>query len=227
MPVKNSRMPRNGGPTAAAEVAVRLRADARENRQKIIEAARNLFATRGLDVPMASIARHAGIGMATLYRHFPTRQELLADVFAEQFAQCAAVIETALANPDPWAGLTYAIEGLASMQAADRGFSAAFVAKLPDVQAIERKLNDGMAGFQKLIQRAKEAGRLRLDFSFDDLALVLIANGAVAEQAAHDPSAASKRLIAYLLESFRTDAVARRPLPPSAAFNLPRIIFPE
>ncbi|MEV1011710.1 helix-turn-helix domain-containing protein [Streptomyces sp. NPDC049881] len=206
-----------------------LRADARENRRRILGAARRLLAARGIDVPMAAIAREAGVGMATLYRRFPTRQELVAEVFAEQFAQCAALVESALEDPDPWHGLCTAVEGLAAMQAADHGFSAAFVGQLPEGPAVGDKLRQGMEGFARLVHRAKASGRLRADFAFDDLALVLMANGGVV---AHAPGgtgaagAASKRLVGYLLDAFRADAVPRRALPPPVPADIARVAFP-
>jgi AcrR family transcriptional regulator len=108
-----------------------LRADARQNRDRIVEVARALFAERGLDVPMAAIARRAGVGVATLYRRFPTKESLVAEVFADQFAACVSVVDEALADPDPWRGFCTLVEKVCAMQAVDRGFSAAVVASLP------------------------------------------------------------------------------------------------
>lgn len=204
-----------------------LRADARENRLKILAAARRLFAVKGADVPMVAVAREARVGMATLYRRFPTRQQLLAEVFAEQFAQCAAIVETALADTDPWRGLRSAVEGLAEMQAADHGFSSAFVEQLPEASLVEEKLRQGMAGFQQLVHRAKEAGKLREDFAFDDLALILMANSGVVDHAPHASGAASKRLVAYLLDAFRADSTPRRPLPPPVPTEVAHVAFPS
>ena len=225
--------------TDAAEVETRadprdgvaladLRADARHNRQRIIDVARRLFAERGLDVPMAAIARNAGVGMATLYRRFPTRQDLLAEVFAEQFAQCEAIIEAALADPDPWNGLRSAVEGLAAMQAADHGFSAAFIGELPDAAIVGRKMAEGMQGFRQLVHRAQAAGKLRPDFAFADLALILMANGGVVGAAGRssDAAAASRRLVGYLLDAFRTPGAPVRPLPPPVPLSFARAAFP-
>ncbi|MDQ3787939.1 MAG: TetR/AcrR family transcriptional regulator, partial [Actinomycetota bacterium] len=103
----------------------RLRADARLNRDRILDAARQAFAARGLDVPMAAIARRAGVGVATLYRRFPTREALITAVFGDQLTHCLSVVDDALADPDPWRGFCSAIERVCAMQVADRGFSAA------------------------------------------------------------------------------------------------------
>jgi AcrR family transcriptional regulator len=81
-----------------------LRTDARHNRDRILAAARVAFETRGIDVPMAAIARRAGVGVATLYRRFPTRDALVTEVFEEQFRACAGLVDDALADDDPWRG---------------------------------------------------------------------------------------------------------------------------
>jgi AcrR family transcriptional regulator len=165
--------------------------------------------------------------MATLYRRFPTRQDLLNEVFAEQFAQCAAIVEAAVMDPDPWHGLRSGVEGLAAMQAADHGFSAAFVRGMPTASIVEQKLQQGMRGFQDLIERAKASGQLRADFTFEDLVLVLMANSGAVAHAKAAAAAASKRLVAYLLESFHTDAVAPTALAPAIEASLSGVVFPE
>lgn len=225
MAAEDSQIPSEGGPSDV-EAPTALRADARENRHRILDAARRLFATKGIDVPMSAIAREAGVGMATLYRRFPTRQELLTEVFADQFAQCAAIVEAALADPDACRGLRTAVEGLTAMQAQDHGFSAAFVEQLPQGAMIEEKLRQGVTGFKQLIQRAQKSGQLRRDFAFDDLALVLMANSGVVQHAPDSVFAASRRLVGYLLDALRTDGTARQPLPPPVPTDLSQVAFP-
>jgi len=212
--------------TADAEGG-KLRVDAVENRRRIIEASRELFAERGLDAPMKAIAARAGVGMATLYRRFPTRQDLLTEVFAEQFAECAAIVEKAVRETDAWRGLCSVVTGVAAMQAGDQGFSAAFVRTLPDPSAVERKLQSGMRGMRDLIIRAKRAGQLRADFAFADLAILLLANGGVVSQGGEAASAASQRLVAYMLQSFRADGVVQGPLPAPPELRLTDVVFPE
>lgn len=70
-----------------------LRSDALDNRERILDAARALFSADGLNVPMREIARRAGVGPATLYRHFPTKQMLVADAFADQLRACRAIVD--------------------------------------------------------------------------------------------------------------------------------------
>ncbi|MBA2947968.1 TetR/AcrR family transcriptional regulator [Streptomyces himalayensis] len=100
-----------------------LRADAERNGDRILAAARHLFATEGLGVSMASVAREAGVGKATLSRRFATRDDLVNAVFADRMDAYAAAVTDALANPDPWHGFTGYIHAVRAMQAADRGFA--------------------------------------------------------------------------------------------------------
>ena len=198
-----------------------LRADAAHNRRRIVEVARELFATRGLDVPMAAVARRAGVGIATLYRRFPTKGALVSEVFAEQFAVCLAESDDALADPDPWHGFCSVIEKVCAMQAVDRGFSVVFSAEVPDAVDLAEAGDRVVHGFTRVIRRAQRAGRLRSDFRVDDLGLVLLVNGGITAPTAEAAAAVSRRLVAYLLDAFRADRTEPvRPLPPPVPLDL-------
>ncbi|MEV1177907.1 helix-turn-helix domain-containing protein [Nonomuraea sp. NPDC049784] len=200
------------------EPAQALRADARYNRVRILEAARESFATRGLDVPMAAIARRAGVGVATLYRRFPSRESLITEVFGDELATCASVVDEALADPDPWRGFSSMIEKVCAMQAADRGFTDAFLTAFPDAIDYERTRVRAEQGFAEVMRRAKAAGQLRADFDLADLTLLLKANCGVATGTSEAAAAASRRLVAYLLQSFRAEHA--EPLPPAPPLTL-------
>ncbi|MER7079611.1 transcriptional regulator, TetR family [Saccharopolyspora kobensis] len=189
-----------------------LRVDARQNRDRIVEVARALFAERGLDVPMAAIARRAEVGVATLYRRFPTKESLITEAFADRFANCTAVVHEALDDPDPWRGFCSVLEKVFAMQADDRGFSAAFLAALPATVNVDQELDRALRSFAALADRAKEAGALRADFELSDLTLLLMANNGVTTPAA------SRRLLGYLLNSLRAEHA--EPLPPPAPLSL-------
>ncbi|MGW5861572.1 TetR/AcrR family transcriptional regulator [Streptomyces sp. NPDC055239] len=226
MPADSSRMRTDSSPVRpttelAPAAAAGLRADALHNRERVLEAARELFATRGLDVPIAAIARRAGVGVATLYRRFPTRDSLVTEVFADQFAACVAVVDHALADPDPWRGFRTAIEKVCAMHVVDRGFTAAFLTAFPDAIDYEGERARAERGFAQLVRRAKDTGRLRADFDPADLALLLMANCGIAMGSAEAAAAASRRFVAYLLDSFRADRTAPpEPLPAPVPLEL-------
>jgi AcrR family transcriptional regulator len=83
-----------------------LRSDARRNRALLVASARELFAREGVDVPVEEITQHAGVGMGTLYRHFPTKDELIDAVLEDAFAEILQLAEHAAAEEDGWTGFT-------------------------------------------------------------------------------------------------------------------------
>ncbi|NBE96069.1 TetR/AcrR family transcriptional regulator [Nonomuraea sp. KC401] len=222
MPAASSRM------RPAAAGAAGLRADALHNRNRILEAAREAFGARGLDVPMAAIARRAGVGVATLYRRFPTRESLVEEVFADELNVCSSAIDDALADADPWRGFCTVIEQVTTMQVVERGFSAALLTRFTAEGTVEGTEEGTVEGAEdvrarseqrlaELVRRAKAAGRLRADFDRSDLTLLLMANGGLAAGSTEVRLAASRRHVAYLLEAFRADRTAPAgPLPPPA-----------
>lgn len=195
-----------------------VRADARRNRERILVAARAVFAEHGIDAPMATVARRAGVGVATLYRHFPTRDALVRGAFARQMETCARALTEALAAPDPWQGFQHLVETLCAAQREERGFPAAFAAAFPQTTSHHARAREqAERDVTTLVRRAQAAGALRADFHPSDLVMVLLAHcGLVA--AAPDDEAASRRLVAYLLHSFRP-GTADRPLPPPSALT--------
>ncbi|WP_229858234.1 TetR/AcrR family transcriptional regulator [Streptomyces poonensis] len=204
---------------ADGEVTDGLRVDARRNRERILTAAREVFAERGIDAPMATVARRAGVGVATLYRRFPTRDDLVRAAFARQMDLCGRVLAEAVDDPDPWHGFRRLIETVCALQQEERGFPAAFLLAFPDTtQEHTRACEHGERAFATLVRRAQAAGALRPDFHPSDLLVMLLANcGLVA--ALPGDGAASGRLVAYLLEAFRAEP-ARGALPPPSAVRL-------
>ncbi|MFF3949136.1 TetR/AcrR family transcriptional regulator [Streptomyces sp. NPDC001902] len=185
-----------------------------DNRDRILDAARALFSAGGLEVPMREIARRAGVGPATLYRRFPTKQMLVAEAFADQLHACRAIVDEGCADPDPWRGLCLVIEKICELHARDRGFTEAFLSAFPgtpDAGGREYTVK-AVAG---LARRAKDAGRLRADFVLDDLILVLMANKGIHTASTATQVAASRRFAGLVIQAF--EACPRHaPLPPAA-----------
>ena len=209
---------------AAPPVRGVLRADAARNRARILDAAREVFAQRGVDVPMAAVARRAGVGIATLFRRFPTKQALVDEVFAEQLATCDDLLATALADPDPWRAFRQLLESVRAVQLRDRGFTQAVLATRPGAHD-ERRARAERA-FAEVVRRAQAVGRLRRDFSPHDLALVLLATTGTTATPPEVADAVSRRLLAYLLQAFAAQAPGEgaRPLPPPPALGLQAVI---
>lgn len=198
---------------------VGLRADAERNRERILVAAREVFAEHGIDAPMATVARRAGVGVATLYRRFPTRDTLVRAAFAQQMQTCAQALTDALADSDPWRGFQRLVETACKLQREEQGFPAAFMAAFPDSAAEHAQSRDrAERDLGTLVRRAKAAGALRADFHPSDLAVALLAHGGLMTALPRD-GAASRRLVAYLLQSFHAGA-SNRALPAPSALSL-------
>lgn len=158
-----------------------LRADAVRNRQRIVAAARQIFEEQGLDAPLDEVAERAGVGAGTLYRRFPTREELVEAAFAEELTQVGAIAEEALLCEDPWTGFTTFVERLCGAMAADRGISDLLVLRLPNSRVAAGSCERQNRAVGELVRRAQEAGALREDVVPEDVLLFLMANAGVIE----------------------------------------------
>jgi AcrR family transcriptional regulator len=182
-----------------------LRRDAARNRDKLIEAAQAVFGELGLDASLDAVADRACVGIATLYRRFPTRDALVAAAFEDRMAEYSRVAEEALDNPDPWKGFAGFIEHICEMQAADRGVGDVFTRTVPAARGLEEQRERGYAFVVRLIERAKLAGRLRADVTPEDLPLLLMANAGVVEATGQSAPAASRRFVSLMLDALQAD----------------------
>ena len=195
---------------------VRLRADAARNRQAIIGTARKLYGKRGLDVPFDEIARAAGVGNATLYRHFPSRCALVAAVFADTLRQVSQAAARALDNPDPWDGFAGHVRFLCQLQATDRGLADLLTTAVTGAPELEELRARAYEDFVRIAQRAKDSGALRADFVPEDLVLLLMASAGLVHRTADAAPEAWNRFIDLALDGLRAAAAtpaARSPDP--------------
>jgi AcrR family transcriptional regulator len=192
-----------------------LRVDAERNRGRIVEAAQAAFAERGLDVPLEDVAERAGVGIATLYRRFPTREDLIAACFERRLADYARAAEEALEAPDGWLGFRAYVERICEMQAADRGLKDVLTRTYPNARALEAHRARGFALFLQLIERAKAEGRLRSDFVPEDHVLLLMGNAGVVQGAGDVAPDAWRRYVGLILDGLRSECATPLPPPPS------------
>jgi AcrR family transcriptional regulator len=147
-----------------------LRADAARNREKLLAAAADLFAERGLDVPLEHIARRAEVSIGTLYKHFPTREDFVTEIFPERLAALDVIGEKALADPDPFHAFAGYLEDIFALQAQDRGLNDILARDLPNAPGMVAACHRGAGHAEILISRAVEGGVLRPDYSIADMA---------------------------------------------------------
>lgn len=192
-----------------------MRADAERNRERVVDAAREVFAEQGLDASTNEIARRAGVGVATLFRRFPTRDDLVGAVFADKMAAYLAAAEEALAEPDAWEGFCGYIERVCRMQSDDRGFADVLTLTFPTAKGLEAERRRAAHALAELIERAQATGRLRKDFVHQDVPLILMANAGVVTATRDAAPEAWRRLVGYLVQAFAADNTQRLPKAPT------------
>lgn len=191
-----------------------LRADAARNRDRLLSAAREMFAERGLDAPLEDIARRAAVSIGTLYNHFPTREALVDAIIPARLAALEQLAEAAGADPDPWRGFVTFLEGLFALQASDRGLNDALARRYPASPELTAACERGMRYAERIVTRARDAGRLRADFTLSDLVTLMWAMYQVIRESLATAPDAWRRCLAFFLDGLRTEAAHPLPGPP-------------
>ncbi|MFP5361366.1 MAG: TetR/AcrR family transcriptional regulator [Thermoleophilia bacterium] len=188
-----------------------LRADAERNRLHILQAAAEAFADGGLDVPVAEIARRAGVGPGTLFRRFATKDDLVIAILEQRIQDICALLDTALAHPDPWTGFAECMDAAVTMQVRDRGMLESIGERFfgdPRVRALKEQINPKV---EALLERAQNAGVVRRDIEHQDIpVLIQAAARAGCVMPSCEPEL-SRRYLAIMLDGLRPAAAT--PLP--------------
>ena len=190
------------------------RRDALRNRALLVAAARESFAEHGVDARLDEIARRAGVGSGTLYRHFPTREALVEAIFAERVGEFLALAEAGLAQPDAWAGLVGFLEATLELQRSDRVLKEIFLRYPPGEGRLAETRAQMRAQFDELIGRARDQGALRPDFTVSDLALLLWSFAPVIDATADTAPEVWRRHLHWLLDGLRAEAATPQTQPP-------------
>jgi AcrR family transcriptional regulator len=196
-----------------AVVARVLRADARRNREAVMAAAKKLFADQGLDAQMPDVARRAKVGVGTVYRHFPTKDDLIAALVAERFERLAAKAREVLEAEDPWEGVADFIRFAAQIQADDRG--------LCEVMGSRPEVMDGAARgaglpelCERLVERAQLSGQLRPDLTWEDIPMIACGLGRITQADVGPAAGRWPRLVEIILDGLRAPGSSGLPLCP-------------
>jgi AcrR family transcriptional regulator len=198
-----------------------MRTDALRNRSAVLQAAGVVFAEHGLDVSLNEIARRAGVGNATLYRHFPTREALIAELFERQMERYLATAEQAATAKDSAAAFRRCITATCELQAANRALADLLVSLQPVSSRVDEMRDRQYAAISTVIERAVRAGVVRGDLRAADVAVLLIANAGLIRRTADDAPGASARLVAVWLDGATvTDADTAPPAPSEQEIRL-------
>ena len=174
------------------------RADARRNYDKLVAAARAAFAENGASAPLEDVAERAGVGIGTLYRHFPTRQALLEAVYLDE-VEAMARAAADLADLPPWEALTQWLHQYVGFAATKRALTEALLEAAPDSDVLISCRTAILSAGTALLERAQEAGVVRPDTDFLDVGRMV---SGIAVVPTADPGQ-KERLLALALDGLR------------------------
>ena len=205
-----------GCPGDFADPTRPLRRDAERNRQRVLKAASEVFTEFGLDVTLDEVARHAGVGVGTVYRRFGTKEDLVAALFEDRVDAIASLAERAMQEPDPWTGLVWFMEQTAGMLADDLGLRQLlmFATYGRDHVAYARQRNAPLVG--KLLGRAQAAGQVRADLGPTDIPFIIFVLTEATVLARQACPEIWRRYLALILDGMRPvrEGITPLPVPP-------------
>jgi AcrR family transcriptional regulator len=182
------------------ELPAKMRADARRSRAKLLDAATAAFADHGADAPLDDIARRAGVGIGTLYRHFPTRLDLQAAVYRNQVQSVCATADELIETVTPEQALAGWLRAMAGYLVTKRGLSSSLIAGLgKDSELISSCWYAMRDAQERLLTNAQRAGVVRDDIEPHDLLRLVHGIVIATEHAPED----TDRLLSYMFEGLR------------------------
>ena len=182
----------------------RMRADARRSRAKLLEAATAAFAENGADAPLEDIARRAGVGIGTLYRHFPTRTDLQAGVFRSQVDVVCETADELIGTVSPQEAFAGSVRAIAGYLITKRGLAKALMDSLgKDSELISGCSLRMRETLDRLLGHAQQAGVLRPDVSAQDVLRLVHGIVMATETAPQD----TDRLLGMMLDGLRAGGV--------------------
>lgn len=194
-----------------------LRRDAHENRERLVEAAREAFAELGIDASVEEIATRAGVGIGTLYRRFPTKDALVDAIFEEHMDELVAAAERELEAEDGWDGLVSYLTFVVHRQATDRGLNDIVGAQLQTEERVAQARSRLRPVVQKLVDNAQASGRLRGDVVYEDVSVLLWTTGRVADATRDVAPLFWQRHLALAIDGLRAAGASQLPQPPLTA----------
>jgi AcrR family transcriptional regulator len=180
-----------------------LRADAERNRQRLLTAAKELFAQRGVDVTLDEIARHAGVGTGTAYRRFPNKDALIEALMADRIAEIGAIAEECLLDPDPWRAFAGFFERGLALMAADRGLKEVIFSPGRGRERVAHARRAIAPVVARLVKRAVDAGVVRSDIGTTDVPIINFMLTTVVELSRDVEPELYKRYLAIVLDGLR------------------------
>lgn len=190
------------------------RRDAQERRDRLIGAAQHEFAARGVDASLEKVARDAGVAIGTLYRHFPTRMDLLLAAFEPRLQEFLVGSKKALELEDAWEAFVYYLENLFRVQAGDRGFNDFLSRRFPGSVDTERIHDQMCQQIEDVLTRAQQGGQARPDITVADIVNLIWFNGRMIDATTATAPNAWRRQLYLTLDAYRAERAHPLPEPP-------------
>jgi AcrR family transcriptional regulator len=190
-----------------------LRRDAERNRQRILEAASELFAQRGLDVTLDQVAARAGVGVGTVYRRFPDKEELIDALFEDRIADIARFAQEALDDPDPWRGFVGFMERSCDRHTTNRGLQQVVFSTAHGQERVAHAREQIAPLVGRMIERAQAAGQLRGDLAPTDVPMLQFMVGAAALYAGDVGPELWRRMFTIVVDGLRAERATPTPPP--------------
>jgi AcrR family transcriptional regulator len=189
------------------------RRDAQRNHELLIESARELFSEQGVDAPLEEVARRAGVGIGTLYRHFATRDALVETIVERRIGELGEIADDAMRASDGWEALVQLLEQTLALHARDRMLKDILVRYPPGGVRIKSARDEMRQAFERVLDRARRESALRDDFTLADLALLLWSFAPVIDATADVAPNAWRRHLTWLLDGLRAGATTAQTEP--------------
>jgi AcrR family transcriptional regulator len=196
------------------QVRMPRRRDALERRARLIAAAQREFAGHGVDASLEKIARDADVAIGTLYRHFPTRLDLLMAAFRPRVQEFLDGANQALELDDPWDGFVSYLENLFRVQAGDRGFNDFLSRRFTDNAETEQIHDQMCQQIEDVLTRAQDAGAARPDITQADIVNLIWSNGRIIDATSATAPNAWRRNLYLMLDAYRAERAHPLPEPP-------------
>jgi AcrR family transcriptional regulator len=201
-----------------------LRRDAERNRQRILDAARRMFAERGLEASLDDVAHAAGVGVGTVYRRFPNKARLVEALFEQGVDELVTEATAAAVQPDSWRALVTLVEMLCGPMSADRAFREVLLGSPLAVHLVVGARDRVLGVIAEVVERAKADGTLRPDVEPGDIAAINMMLAGAADLWGSSRPDLWRRYLGIILDGLRTDTPSPLPAPPVTPTELDELM---
>ncbi|MCW2750855.1 MAG: putative tetR family transcriptional regulatory protein [Aeromicrobium sp.] len=202
------------------------RVDARQNRDRIIQAAYEVLAELGVDAQMTDIAERAELGVATLYRNFPSKEALVNALVLERLSTGASGAQRVSEIDDAWEALTKMLEWIARRQLENRVVSQFLGGRITGSAELHEQRDRLYASVEEVVKKAQRAGQMRKDVRVSDIRMIMVSIAAIASTDSPLTNRLVQRYLAVVLDGLRAPGHTKLAGPPLTIAESEEVINP-